>query len=185
MRNASSYWSMPRGDLGVARGRELDSVQVTDRVQAPPPAGSVHSVGVREVEDWVAFRAALDALVDGREEAAAPERCASIGRLVAGDEDHERRQAVGLAAEPVRDPRAHAGPSELGRPRVKEHLGRSVVELIGVQRPDDGEIVHDAGESRQQLGDLGAVRTVARELVRCAEHFGHALDEREALLFEE
>ena len=60
-----------------------------------------------------------------------------------------------------------------------------MVELVGVHRADDGQLVGDGGEIRQQFGHFDARLAVFGELVRRAEHLRHALDEREPLLLEE
>ena len=68
---------------------------------------------------------------------------------------------------------------------VHEDLRRRVVELVGLHRADDRDVVGDRREVRQQLGDLGARLPVPLELERRAEQLRRALDEREPLALDQ
>ena len=80
------------GDLGVADGVEPDLVQAVDRVERV-------ALQRRRRRPWGSRgrgpgsppRAELDALMDGRQEAAAPVRIAAAGPLAARAEDDEAR----------------------------------------------------------------------------------------------
>ena len=68
------------------------------------------------------------------------------------------------AAQPVGDPRPHARPAGDRRARVHERVRRVVVDLIGVHRADDADVVGDRADVRQELGDLLPRLAVLREL---------------------
>ena len=107
--------------------------------------------GIRDVQHRVALRAALHALIDARQKAAAPQRLAAVGPLPRLDQHDEARQILVLAAQAVRQPRAHARPAELRRAGVEEELRRRVVELVGAHRLDDRDVVDDRRQVRQQV----------------------------------
>src|SRR5258706_1210428 len=60
-----------------------------------------------------------------------------------------------------------------------------MIKLVGVHRLHDRNVIDNRGQMRQELRKLSARFSVARKLVRCAEHFRHALDESKTLLLEE
>ena len=119
------------------------------------------------------------------EEAAAPAALAAVGLVLAGEQDDEAGQVGALAAQAVRQPGAEAGPADDLVAGVHEDLGRRVVELRGVHRAQDGDVVGDRPQVRQQLGDLGAGLAVAGEAVGRAEQARRAPDECEPLALED
>ena len=90
-------------------------------------------------------------------------------------------QIAALAAEAVGEPRADARAAEHLAARVHEDLAGRVVELRRVHRADDGDVVGDGRQVRQQLRELGARLAVLLERERRAEQARRALDEREPL----
>ena len=60
-------------DLRIAERLGGDLVDVSDAIEQAPPASVVDARRVAQIEDRIADRAQLDALMDGRQEAAAPE----------------------------------------------------------------------------------------------------------------
>ena len=84
-------------------------------------------------------------------------------------------------AEAVDHPRAQAGPARLRETRVQEDLGRRMVELVGVHRLDDGDLVDHLGQVRQHLRELGAALAVPGELEPRTEHGRVGPDKRIAL----
>ena len=58
---------------------------------------------------------------------------------------------VGFAAQAVRDPRAHARPAGDRRAGVHHRVGRIVIDLVGVHRADDADVVGDAADVRQAV----------------------------------
>jgi hypothetical protein len=77
----------------------------------------------------------------------------------------------------------------LGRPtiwwRVREDLGGGRVELRGVDRAHERELVGHGAQVGPKLGDLGSGLAALQELVGGAQQLGLALDEGEALAFHE
>ena len=155
MRKASSYCADPGRDLGVVDRPVAEPVQrrrprrCTSRWRARDTPG-----GLFEVVHRVAAGVELDALVLAGQEAAVPLpgrdrlRAAAAGRV--GGHHDEAGQVVALAAQAVGDPRAHARPALDRRARVHERVRRVVVDLVGVHRADDAEVVGMAGDVREE-----------------------------------
>ena len=127
----------------------------------------------------------VHALIDGRQEAAAPIRVAAAGALRAGAEHDEARQVLRLAAQAVERPRAEARLAELLRAGAHQNLARGVVEGVGRHRLDDGDVVDDLGQVRQQLRKLGAALAVLGELELRAEQLRVRIDERGPVALEQ
>ena len=89
-----------------------------------------------------------------------------LNRVTAGTHDDETRQILVLAAEPVRDPRAHAWSDEPRLATVHQHERRLVVGHVGVHRADHRDVVHALGRVRENLADLRAALSVPLEFVR-------------------
>ena len=143
----------PRQGLGIAELGQLVLVELPQRVEGAAAVGAVHPLGIADVEDRVAHGPALHALIDAGQKAGAPEGLAA-GRVgPAADQDDEAGQVLVLRAQAIGDPRAHRGPAVAGRAGVEEQLGRRMVELVGVHRLDDGDVVDDAAEVRPELAD--------------------------------
>ncbi len=83
-------------------------------------------------------------------------------------------RSLALGAQAVGDPGAHAGPALSCRAGVKQQFRRGVVELLGVHRFDEGQIVGDRGDARQHVRNPGAALAAAAELLRRAEQLGNA-----------
>ena len=185
MRKASSYCEMRVDRLGIADRLGLPGVELVQRVERLPPARAIHAPGVREEEDGIARRSALDTLIDRGQEAAAPDALARVGRLAAAGEHHEPGQVLVLGAQSVGRPGAQRRAAELGGARVQEELGGGVVELVGLHRLDHGEVVDHPRQVLPDLAQLRAGLAVAGELERRAQHVGHARDEGEPLPLEQ
>src|SRR3972149_6135636 len=160
-------------------------VELAHEVERLSPSLRRDPIGIPEEQDGVALRAKLDSLVDGREESASPAGLASIGVVLARQQHHEPGEIARFASEAIGQPGAHAGAADDLLPGVHEDLRRSVVELRRVERPHDGDLLHDASEVGQELRKLGAGISVSLEGVRGAQHFGNALDEGESLAFQQ
>src|SRR5205085_12230886 len=111
----------------------------------------------------------------------APTALAAVWVADAGQQHDEARQVAALAAEAVGQPRAHARtPNDLVA-AVHEDLRRRVIELRRVHRANDGQLVSDRREVRQQLREVCARLAARLELIRRAEQSRRAFDERETL----
>ena len=93
----------PGGDLRVARGVEMTTVQRADQVERIALEPGVDALRAGDVQDGIGPVAEADAGIDGRQEAAGP-----VGRApadaAAGGHDHERGEFLRLGAEAVDDP---------------------------------------------------------------------------------
>ena len=127
----------------------------------------------------------MDALINGGEEAGAPEGFAGGGHFAAGDHDHVSGEILVGGAEPVGGPGADGGSAELGSAGVEEELGGGVVELVGVHRLDEADVIDVPGEAGHAVGDPGAGLAVLLEGEDGAEELWGAFDEGEGFAFEE
>ena len=85
-------------------------------------------------------------------------------------EHHEGRQVVVHASETVGHPRPGAGASGELAPGLDVGDGRVVVDGLGVDGLDDGEVIDHFRRMRQQLADPGSVRAMAVELEDRGRH---------------
>ncbi len=185
MRKASSYWEIRVSVSGSPIASACHALSWFSVSSVSSPARAIHALGVRQEEHRVAGRAALDPLVDRRQEPAAPDALAGVGRLAAAGQHHEAGQVLVLRSQPVGGPGPHRGPAELRRARVQEELGGGVVELVRLHRLDHGEVVDHARQMLPELAELDARLAVAGERERRAQHVGHARDEGEPLALEQ
>ena len=140
-------------------------VQIVQPIEDRAPALAGHAIGVGEVEHGIAAAAELHALVPGGKEPAAPQ--ARIQRLVhfaRRDQDDEGRQVRGLAPQAVVDPRPEARPAGDLRSGLEERDRRVVIDRVGDHRPDDAQVVHDAGGVRQETRQPRAAGAVSPEV---------------------
>ena len=121
------------------------------------------ALGIAEEQHRLAPRAKLNALIDARQKARAPQARARAARRPGEQHDVGRQIAV-LRAEPVGHPRAEARPTAAPEAGVQEHLRRRVIDLLGVQRLHDGDVVGDGRQVRQQLREHLPALPVRREL---------------------
>ena len=143
----------PGPGLGVAELPELFFVDLGEAVEHASAHAAVDTIGIFEVEDRIGARAHLDTLVFRGQEAASPE--AGIERLLLarspGDHDNIGRKILVRAAEAVAEPGAEARLAGLLDARIDEGDGRIVVDRFGVEALDDGDVVYDLGNLRENL----------------------------------
>src|SRR5262249_49142404 len=130
-------------------------------------------------------RAEFDSLMGGRKESAAPARLSTVGVVLAREQDDERGKIAALAAQPVTEPRAEAGAANHLMAGVHEDLSRRVIELRRLDRAHDRDVVRDLRQIGQQLRDLRTRLSVFLELEWRGQQLRRALDEGEALAFDE
>ena len=154
----------PRGDFRIAEFAQVELVQLGDVVEHAAAHVAAHAVGVREVQHRVAAAAEFYALELRRQEAAAPvevvKNLPARGFLVARGHDDERRQVLGVAAQAVGQPGAHARAAGLLGAGEKEGNRRGVVDGLGVQRFDEAAFVGDRRDVRQEIADPGPALAV-------------------------
>src|SRR5258708_8440970 len=163
----------------------MRAVEVAQQVQRAPPRLGIYAVGVREEKHWIALGTELHALIERGKEAAAPAGFSTVGLVQAGKEHHKSRQVGAFAADAISQPRAHAGTSQDLVAGVHENLAGGVVELRGLQRFDNGDVMHDGREMRQQVRKLCTALAVPRKGVRRAQELRRSLNKREALALDD
>ncbi len=98
----------------------------------------------------------------------AESRCPTGGHTAAGrrrwrNHHDEGREVFGFAADAVGDPGAHAGPAAEAEAGLRHGDGGIVIDLFGVHRLDEGELVGNFGGVREQLANPRAGVAVLRE----------------------
>jgi hypothetical protein len=173
--------------FGIAELGQLQLVELLQGVEAAAADLAAHAGRVVGVQDRIADAPALHALIDRRQIAGAPEGLAA-GRIgPAADQHDEPRQVLVLGPEAIRDPRAHRRAAIAGRAGVEKQLGWGVVELVGVHRLHDAQIVGDILQIRPQLAHFDPGLAMPRKLVWRAQHFrpaGLQVDKRQPLLLQ-
>ena len=185
MRKASSYWAMRVSVSGWPSSWAWIWFKSRSASRLSRRHVAVHARGVGNVQHRIALRAALHALVHGRQEAAAERVLAAVGLHAAGDQDHEARQVLVLRAQTVGDPRAQRGTAGAGRAGVHQQFGRRVVELVGVHRVDDAHLVGDGVQVRDRVGHPEPALAVLSELPRRAQQLGRPGGEGKPLALQE
>ena len=64
-----------------------------------------------------------------------------LDRIAARAHGDEAGQVLILGAQPIGDPRAHAGPDLAGVAAIHQHQRRLVIRHVGVHRANDGHVV--------------------------------------------
>ena len=118
------------------------------------------------------------------QKAAAPHGRAAGGSAAAGEDD-VGRQVVRFAAQAIRQPASHHGQAQFAAAALHRECGRVVIELIGVQRANQADVVGTRGDVRQQIGKLHAALAVALEFSRAGPERGVFLDKREPHVFQQ
>ena len=109
------------------------------------------------------------ALINGGQEARAPARRAAFGRAFRLRHHDVRRQIFALAAETVRDPRAHARIAHQDAAGVHlVHRGR-VHGAVGVEAADEADVVDALRDVREQRRDVAPALAVLLELPGTAQ----------------
>jgi hypothetical protein len=175
------------GDLRIADVIEGELVEVLDGIDDELALGAGDAMRVGEKVHRVALGTEFDALVDGGQEPAAPGAVARSENL-SGDEGDEGGEVLAFAAEPVADPGTDTGTAEAGEAGEGEKLGGGVVELVGVERLDETQLVGDALQVGKEVGylDAGFPAAFEGELVILGrpEEVGLFADEGELLALE-
>jgi hypothetical protein len=80
---------------------------------------------------------------------------------------------------------AKAGAAEQLGAGVKKQLRRGVIELLGVHRLHDRNVIQNVGQVLPDFAEPYAVPAVLGEFERRTKHFRHAFDEGESFALEE
>ena len=142
-------------------------VEAGEGVEHRAAGGGVDAGGVVEEEHGVALRAKGDAVVAAGEKACAPhareEGLRGGFRGPLWREDDEGGEIVVLAAEAVGEPGTEAGFAGELAAGHEERAGGVVVDGVGVDGADDGEVIDELGGPREEFADPGAVLAVLGE----------------------
>ncbi len=138
--------------LGISKRGIGLLIDLIDRVQHSAAQRAGHLRRIVQVEHRFAVRTALHALINAWQETGTPELLAAVGRLASREQDDESRQILVLGAKSINDPRTERGIAQASVTRVHQQLRRCVIELIGVHRFDEADVVDVIFKMRQAIG---------------------------------
>src|SRR5947207_6320752 len=99
-----------------------------------------------QIQDRLAVRAALHALVNAGKKAGSPELLAAVGCVATRDEHDEAGQILILGTKSIDNPRAKRRITEARIAGLNQQLRGGMVELIGSHRLDETKIVNMRSE---------------------------------------
>ena len=151
---------------------QLFPIQIIDRIHDALASRRVDSIGVGEEKNGIPLSPKLDPLIDGRQEPA-PENAVAGPGVLPGHHDHETGQILVHGPKSVVGPCPQAGTTEALEPSLHEHLGRSMVELVGMQSTNEAHLVRAGLQIGKKIGNLNTRLTTAAKLefriFRCSE----------------
>ena len=127
--------------------------------RVPLPRGVIPSGGCR-FTIGLARRPEHGALIDRRQETRAPARRAALRRPLGLRHHDVGRQILALAAQSVRDPRAHARIAHQDAPGIDLVHRRRVHSAVRIEAPHEAEIVHALRDVRKQRRYLASALPV-------------------------
>src|ERR1700681_881021 len=127
------------------------------------------------------MRAALHSLVNAREEAGTPQLFAAVRRFTSRKQYDESRQILILCAKPVEYPGTDGRVSKSRVAGVYQQLRGRVIELVGMHRLDEAQIVNVLFQVRQAVGNPVAALSDLVERGLRPQKLGNAADECETL----
>ena len=160
-------------------------VEPVERVERAAAQRAGDARRVAQIEDRVALGPALDALIDGRQVARAPDGFAGVRVFAAGGQHDEAGQILVFRTQPVSGPSADRGGAKVLVAGVDQQLRRAMVELVGVHRLDKANVVHHRTEMRQPVRQPRPGLAVLLERKLRTQHLRDPLDEGELFAFEE
>ena len=172
------------GDLGVASLFEPAVVDLPQHVEALALELSWQAAGVGEVEDRFTGGAEPHSGVEAGQKTTLPQGRSAAGSSTTGEHD-VTGQVAGLVAQAVVDPRSHRRQAEGAATALHHQLAGVVVELFGIHRADQQQVVGTAADVWQEVGELGAALAVGPK-GSLGAHQSHRvlLDEGEADVLE-
>lgn len=132
--------------LGMGELCGLKFIEFAEGIEGAAAEGTAHSWRVGDEEDGIAFGAALHALKNGGDEAAAPAALAAAGLGAGGDEGDETWEVLIVGAETVSGPSSHGWAALADVTGVEQQLSGRVIELIGLHRVDEAHLIGDLVE---------------------------------------
>ena len=146
------------GDLRIDGLLGQLAVEAADLVDDLALCALADAFGVTDIVDGLALGLELDSLILAGQDAAGP--LAGGDRLLAGaaggGQHDVTRQVLGLGAQTVEKPGAHARAALDDRARVEEGMRGVVVDLLGLKGADDAEVVGDRADVREDVGEFHA-----------------------------
>ena len=144
-----------------------DGVQAAESIEHGASVGRFHSFWITEIEDRVARPSKSHAVVTARQKPARPhagEECLAVATVgKARGEHHKCRQVVAFAAQTVGEPRADGSFARDFAACHHKSAGRVVVDSVGVDGLDDGNVIDNTSRVRQDIG-IGPCAAFARSL---------------------
>src|SRR5439155_25417544 len=110
-----------------------------------------------------------------------PAASTAIGSVLPGEHDDESRQVFTFATDAVSQPGAQTRIAGNLASCAHEQLRGRVVELRGLHRADNRDVVDDRRQMGKQIRELRAAPTVPGKVVWRAEELWITLEEREPL----
>ena len=134
-----------------------------------------------QIQDRTGTRAEDRPLIDGGQEPRAPAGCAAFGRTFWLRHHNVGGEVVALAAEPVGDPRPHRRVAHQNMPGIDVVHGRGVDGAVGIEGPDEAEVIHMLRRVGEEGGDIHAALAVFGKLPGAGEQrsvaFGELADD--------
>ncbi len=157
----------PGLDFGITEGAMMPVVQFIEGIEHVTSVGGQDAGRVLEVEDGIAGAAEGDAGVAGGEEAGTPhageEGLTIAGGGEGGGEDDEGGEIIAFAAEAIGEPGADGGFAGDFTAGHDEGAGGVMIDGIGEDGTDYGDVVDDAGGVGEDFTDPGATAAVLME----------------------
>ena len=155
-----------RRDFRIARLRQLRQIQIPNRLDRLRLRVRRNSLRPRQIQNRISARPERHTLIRRRQKSAGPQRRPATRPPRTRLQHHKPRQIVRLAADPVRDPRAHARPPKPRRPRIRKTFRRTVVEVLRRNALQKRDIVRNPRDMRNQFGKPRPGLAVLFELPR-------------------
>ena len=149
----------PGLDFRVTGLGEMLLVEIGEGVEHGPAERARKALGILKVENRFLGVAEFDALEAGRQEAVAPVVVVEgliAGTLHFGDEHQIIGQVAVDRAESVAGPGTDAGPARDLASGEKERHGWGMVDLLGVKRFDDTDVIDHRSEVGEPVPEAGA-----------------------------
>ncbi len=157
----------PGLDFRITEGPMMPVVQFIEGIEHVTSVGGEDAGRVLEVEDGIAGAAEGDAGVAGGEEAGTP-HAGEEGLAIAGGgegrgEDDEGGEIIAFAAEAIGEPGADGGLAGDFAAGHDEGAGGVMIDGIGEDGTDDGDVIDDACGVGEDFTDPGAAAAVLME----------------------
>ena len=160
-----------RVDLRVGDPLVAQAIEFAERLDEAALLFAVHSGRGPDIVHRVALGEKLNTLVTARQKTGTPLSRRDRLRVAAAlaSQHDEPRQVLVHRAQSVSHPSAHARPAGDGRAGIHHRVRRVVVDLLGVHRAHDRDVIGDAGDAGQHIRNLLARLPVTAKRKQRAE----------------